>query len=148
MERLNKFFRLPNYDRWLFLEAAFWLGIARLSLLILPFRWIAPYLGRHMAESPEGMEKNWEDFVVRVSWAVQKASRHLPWECRCLVQAMAGKGMFKLRGIPSTLYLGMAKDGEDKFKAHAWLRSGDVLITGEQDMNLFTVVSTFAEKEQ
>ncbi len=147
MARVDKLFQLSDGDRWLVLEAAFWLGIARLAILILPFRWIAPFLGKHMAESPQSMEPNFGDFAERASWAVQTAGRHLPWECKCLTQAIAGKGMFKLRRIPSTLYLGLGKDGGEKLKAHAWLRSGDVIITGGVGMNLFTIVSSFAEKK-
>ncbi len=147
MKRLGKFFQLSNYDRWLFLEATFWLAIARLSILILPFRWIAPFLGKHMAESPQSMEPNFGDFAEQASWAVQTAGRHLPWECKCLTQAIAGKGIFRLRGIPSTLYLGLGKDGGEKLKAHAWLRSGDVIVTGRGSMILFTIVSSFAEKK-
>ena len=144
MNRLAKFARLSGPDRLLFLEAALWLGIARLGILIIPFRRIAPFLGKHMAESPLSMEPTHRNHVERISWAVQTASRHMPWESTCLAQAMAAKGMFKLRGIQSTIYLGLAKDGEEELTAHAWLRSGDVTVVGTRGNDRFTVVSTFA----
>jgi hypothetical protein len=76
---------------------------------------------------------------------VATASRHLPWNCTCLVQAMAGKAMLKRRGVPSTLYLGVAKDGETRLQAHAWLRCGARILTGWQEMERFKVIGTFAE---
>lgn len=98
MSRLRKFLALPHADRGCLLEAAFWLGLARLSILILPFRRIAPVLGRHMAQSPEKPGAAPAALLDRISWAVATASRHLPWKCLCLVQAMAGKAMLKCRG--------------------------------------------------
>ena len=145
MQMLGKFLRLSSSDRRLFVEAAIWLGIARLALLVVPFRWIAPFLGKHMAESPETEERAHKQFVERISWVVQTASRHLPWKCKCLVKAIAGKCMFKRRRVPSTLYLGLLKDEEEKLKAHAWLRSGKAIVSGHQGVTEYTVVSTFAE---
>ena len=145
MQRLRKFLRLSSFDCRLFVEAAIWLGIARLAVLVVPFRRIAPFLGRHMAESPQTTESEHKEIAERISWVVQTASRHMPWECKCLTQAIAGKGMFKRRGLRTTLYLGVAKDGDENLKAHAWLRSDDIIVTGARGMDQCAVVSTFAE---
>ncbi len=145
MSRLRKFLGLPHADRGCLVEAGFWLGIARLAILTLPFRWVAPGLGRHMAQSPEEAGAAPAELLDRISWAVATASRHLPWDCLCLAQAMAGKAMLKRRGVPSTLYLGLAKAGEAQLQAHAWLRCGERILTGWQGMGEFTVITTFAE---
>ncbi|MDY7031663.1 MAG: lasso peptide biosynthesis B2 protein [Thermodesulfobacteriota bacterium] len=147
MQKLGKFLQLSDFDRMLLLEAALCLGIARLSLVMFRFRRIAPHLGIHMAESSEMVKLDCKDFVKQISWALQTASRHLPWKCRCLAQAIAGKMMFKRRGIGSTIYFGVAKDDKENLMAHAWLRCGDLVVTGERDMNQFSVVSTFAEED-
>jgi hypothetical protein len=147
MKRLAKFVRLSGSDRWLFLEAALWLGTAQLAIRLVPFRRIAPFLGKHMAESPQSTGPAHRDFAEQVSWAVHTASRHMPWEGRCLVQAIAAKGMLKLRGFQSTIYLGLAKEGDvENLKAHAWLRTGDMIVVGTRGNDRFTVVSTFAEE--
>jgi hypothetical protein len=147
MKRLAKFARLPGPDRLLFLEAALWLGIARLAIRLVPFRRIAPFLGKHMTESPQRIAPAHRRFAERISWAIKTARRHMPWEGRCLVQAMAAKGMLKLRGFQSTIYLGLAKEGEvENLKAHAWLRTGDMIVVGTRGNDRFTVVSTFAEE--
>ncbi|AEB08804.1 lasso peptide biosynthesis B2 protein [Desulfobacca acetoxidans] len=145
MSRLGKFLALSASERGSLLEAAFWLGIARLAILILPFRRIAPVLGRHMATSPEESGMAPVALLDRISWAVATASRHLPWDCRCLAQAIAGKAMLKRRGVSSTLYLGLAKEGEAQLQAHAWLRCGERILTGRRGMAGFTIIATFAE---
>jgi hypothetical protein len=146
MSRLRKFLALPPADRGCLVEAGFWLGIARLAILVLPFRWVAPRLGRHMARSPEEAGAVSAELLDRISWAVATASCHLPWDCLCLAQAMAGKAMLKRRRVPSTLYLGLVKDNGAQLQAHAWLRCGERILTGQQGMTEFTVIATFAEE--
>jgi len=146
MNRLRKFLARSPAERGCLLEAVFWLGLARLAILLLPFRRIAPVLGRQMAQSPQEAETAPAPLLERISWAVAAASRHLPWECKCLAQALAGKAMLKRRGLPSTLYLGLAKNGADGLQAHAWLRCGERILTGRPGMAGFTVIATFAEE--
>ena len=142
---LAKFTRLSWSERILLLEASLWLGIARLAIRVFPFPLIARQLGSHMAESSEADAPAHFKHLQHISWAVVAMSRRLPWECKCLVQAIAGKKMLQRRGIASTLYLGVAKKGETDLIAHAWLRCGSMTLTGARGKELFTVVSTFAE---
>ena len=51
------------------------------------------------------------------------------WESKCLVRAMTARKLLKEAGIHSTLYLGVGKD-EGKMIAHAWLRCGQMYVTG------------------
>lgn len=101
-----------------------------------------------MLESPTTDEPDQHEDVHRLSRAVVTMSRHTPWESQCLTQALAGKMMLKRRGIASTLYLGVMKDGDTGLSAHAWLRSGTFILTGGPEQERFTVVSTFAEKQK
>ncbi len=144
MSRLRKFLDLAPGERLSLLEAVLWLAVARLALLLLPFRWIAVTLGRHMAQSPQEAAAPTE-VLQRISWAVAAASRHLPWDCACLAQALAAKGMLKCRGVASTLYLGLAKAEASRLQAHAWLRCGKLVLTGAQGLEEYTVIATFAE---
>jgi hypothetical protein len=98
-----------------------------------------------MARSPEETGAAPAELLDRISWAVATASRHLPGDCLCLAQAMAGKAMLKRRGVPSTLYLGLAKGSEAQLQAHAWLQCGERILSGRQGMAGFTVIATFAE---
>ena len=127
------------------MEAFLLLGLARMAILVVPFRRIAVLLGQAMAESPLGVSDG-KSLAGRVSWAVQTAGRHTPWESKCLAQAVAAKVMLKRRAVSSTLYLGLAKDEEQKLEAHAWLRYGRMILTGGPHHERFTVVATFAER--
>lgn len=145
MSRLGKFLGLPQADRHLLVEAAFWLGCARLAILVLPFRWIRLGWGEPQALPAGKPAATPPGLLDRVSWAVATASRHLPWDCLCLVQAMAGQAMLRRRGIASTLYLGLTKDGVSKVQGHAWLRCGEQVLTGWQGMEEYTVIAAFAK---
>ena len=99
-----KYFSKPLSEKILYLETTVWLAISRLAILIVPFRYIAPLLGTHMANFDA--DKNGDrKTVISVSSAVRTMTRHLPWECKCLAQAISGKMMLRRRQIPSTLYL-------------------------------------------
>lgn len=134
-----------QYHRIL-LEALFWLGIARLIILSLPFRWVAPYLGQRMTESSLDDLPDNPHQLKQVAWAVNTMSRHTPWQSNCLVRAMAAKRMLQSRKIVSTLYLGVTRSNPKVLEAHAWLRSGSIYLTGGQGHKHFTVVAMFAEE--
>ena len=141
---IGRLIQISWSSRLLLLEAALWLGLARLALLIVPFRRLAPILGRKMAESP--LEDSSDPEVLeRVAWAVRVASRYTPWQTKCLAQAVAGKAMLRRRGLASTLYLGLARSGDAGLEAHAWLRCGRRILTGEDLMDRYTAVARFAE---
>lgn len=144
MRRLGKFFRLSGGEKRRFLEAAFWLTIFRAAVLCVPFRVIAGLLGRQRGETAvtfSGPAARGE--VLAVARALRVMGRSLPWESTCLVKAAAGKRMLSRRSIPATLYLGVARDDVHQVAAHAWLRSGDVILTGAEERARYTVICTF-----
>ena len=145
MSRWRKFWGLSWGDRWLLVEAAAWLGGARLAIRVLPFRCIAPHLGVAGTETSGVDDPDTFERVGRIGWALRTTSRHTPWESACLVQGVAGKGMLGVRGIASTLYLGVELDGdgEERMSAHAWLRCGTMVLTGANDRHRFKIVATF-----
>ena len=50
--------------------------------------------------------------------------------------------MLRRRGLPGTLHLGVAKEG-NRMEAHAWLRCGDQIVTGGHELERFGVVARF-----
>jgi hypothetical protein len=141
-----RFQQLSWADRWLLVEAGCWLGVASLALRLVPLRWIAPLLRQPIAKSsPSATLPARHAQVRRIGWAVETMGHSLPWECACLVQALAGKGMLHRRGLPSTLYLGVARQGQTALTAHAWLQCGSEILTGAAGHREFQVIATFAE---
>ena len=68
--------------------------------------------------------------VERVSWAIAIAARHVPWRSDCLLQVMAADRWLRQHGLCADFYLGVAKDARGGLMAHAWLRYGDLTVTG------------------
>ncbi len=141
-----KWRRRSRAERWLILEAFVLLGAARLGVLILPFRVLAKSLGTHMQEQQTPLKPDELQRARTIGATVRATANHTPWESVCLPQAIAAKWMLKRRRIASTLYLGVMKDETktEKLSAHAWIRTGSVILTGAKGHRLYTVVSTFS----
>lgn len=132
-------------ERALLVEAGVWLAAARLVVVAVPFRWLVPRLGAHMAESPPAGDAA---RLAGIGWAIRAVATRTPWRSMCLEQAITAKAMLRRRRIPNTLYLGLTRapaGGERPIVAHAWLRSGDVHVTGGAQVGRYAVVSTFAD---
>ncbi|HEX2087349.1 MAG TPA: lasso peptide biosynthesis B2 protein [Solirubrobacteraceae bacterium] len=139
--------QLPWADRALLAEAAVLLALARLAVVLVPFRVIARRLGPRMAETPR-VDAVEPERLRRLTWAIAAVARRTPWRSQCLEQALAAKAMLRRRGIASTLYLGVARGAAGAprpFDAHAWLRSGTVHVTGGAGAGRYAVVATFAD---
>ena len=141
-----KWRRRTHAERLLLMEAFFLLGVARLAVLALPFKYLAVSLGRHMNEMDAPVSVPDLNLARKVGQAIRSAAGYTPWESVCLAQAVAAQWMLKRRHIAGTLYLGVAKDETkpEKLAAHAWLRCGTMILTGETGHRQFTVVSTFS----
>jgi hypothetical protein len=128
------------------LEAFLLLGIARLAVLTLLFKWLAVSLGKHRQESDGPVSPSALHLARKVGQAVESAANYTPWKSVCLPQAVAAQWMLKRRRIAGTLYLGLARDESKpgKFAAHAWLRCGNIILTGRDGHRQFTVVGTFS----
>jgi hypothetical protein len=145
MERLRKFLLRSWSDRALLLEALAWLSLAKLLIHGIPFRWLAPRLGRVMTTSPESVSEPERALARRVGWAVEAVARHSPIGFVCFPQAVAAKWMLRCRGLPSTLYLGVRLPAKDRLAAHAWLRVGDRILTGREQSYRHKPLVSFAE---
>ena len=141
---LTKFLRHDWRGRCLLLEALATLGWAKLLLVTVPFRWIAPRLGRPMAESAVEISLAEQQLARRVSWAVEAVARAAPLGFVCLPQAIAAKWMLRRRRLGSTLYLGLRRGEAAGLTAHAWLRAGDQILTGRAGSQAHHTVASFA----
>ncbi len=142
MNRWIRLTALPRADRHALIEAVLGLIGASTRLRVVPFRKLAPRLGRHMVESGTEDDGATKAEAERVRWAVETAARALPWKPMCFPQAVAATTLLRRRGIGYTLYFGL--DPAHDLEAHAWVRVGSVIVTGGPHRTRFTVVSTFA----
>ena len=136
---LNTWRRLGWRDRSLLFEALVLLGMARATVLFIPFKRVAPHLGQAQHATAPGDPS---DIARRVAKAIYLVSRHTPWDSNCFAQALAGHVMLRRRHAASTLYLGVYKKAEE-FAAHAWIRHADLIVTGGPGQERYTVIACY-----
>ncbi len=73
------------------------------------------------------------DSPDRIAWAVLMASRHVPGGGPCLPQALATQTLLEREGYSAHLHIGIAKDAEWQFRAHAWVESQGRIVIGGPD---------------
>ncbi len=140
---ISRFFKLNRSERNLFLLTFTKTSIISILIFCVPRRIVLRKIGVLGVESiPEIPEEN-QIIVQQVVKSIQRTVRYTPWKTSCFAKAISAKDILKRKGIKSTLYLGVGKDGLNKLTAHAWLRCGSVIVTGKEEMHRFTVVAFF-----
>jgi hypothetical protein len=124
-------------------EALWVLALARAAVTLLSFRRVAALIGRWGQETPTDVIK--PELALALAWTVQSTAKKVPWRCECLEQALAAKWMLGRRKLPSTLYLGTFFNGH-ALEAHAWVRCGQQIITGERGYKQFTITAIYGDK--
>ena len=128
-------------DFYFFFEAFLLLHFSKLAIWMLPFRIIAKELGIAMVESP--LDHGKEAEVRKIAMAISRAERRTLVRNNCYNRALTAKLMLSRRNISCTFFLGLSKSG-DGLKAHAWVRSGRLIVTGESEIISYTPVSFFS----
>ncbi len=124
-------------------QAIVCLAIARLAVLLLSFGRVASWLGRHNLETPSQPLPNPQQ-ALAVALAVQNSAKSVPWRSECLEQALAAKWMLRKLRISSTLYFGTFYNGY-ALEAHAWVRCGDLIVTGDRGHGQFTTTAMYGD---
>ena len=141
--KTKTFFKISNEIKVEFLKAFFYTGFYRAFILFVPFNKLRKRMGKHKKESAEKETRDVYKSASHISWVVTLISSKTPWESKCLVQALTAQRMLKSKGISTTIYLGVRKEGNE-MKAHAWLRCGEYYVTGGAIREQYTVVAKFA----
>lgn len=142
--RLIKFFKLNWKLKLMVIVSYLLLGIVRLGILVIPFKYIAPLLGKKNISTTLEVEHAVLRKAKKIGFMVELVSQYTPWESKCLARAITAQLLLRVLKIPSTLYLGMSKDESHKLVAHAWLRCGNLIITGASESENFKSVMHFS----
>lgn len=134
MKALRKFLALDNSDRLFLVGCLATVAMVRLCLSFLSYRRMRAWLP---ATPASGVATAGE--LKRVAWGVGNAARIVPG-ASCLTQALSGQLILARRGKPSQVRIGVARDDQGRFIAHAWLLSEDTIVLGGTEEN----VSRFA----
>lgn len=145
--KIISFFKVSNKDKFLFLEALFLIGLARLAIRFFSFKRLMSILGTPKTETPiTGLTPQEQLRLRAFTKAINRASNVAFWHTMCYEQAVTAKIMLKRRRIISTIYIGMMKKTEEgnQLEGHAWIRTGDYMVTGKTDFSKFVVVGKFS----
>jgi hypothetical protein len=124
------------------------LGLCRIAILLLPFSVLRRALGESTVPGRDGDRVGRpprEDALVRadrIGATVRLAARHTPWRSECYPQALTARVLLGLVGIPHVVSFGVRRD-RDALVAHAWVRVGEVVVTGATGHD-YTEVGAFA----
>jgi hypothetical protein len=143
---LKRSAQLSGARRLLLVEALIALLVARAAMAILPFRRIAGWLGMPGTEGPAMATDEEMRIAQEVGWSVGVVARRVPWDGRCLAQALAATGMLRRRGLEGTVSFGASKGESAGFDAHAWLRLGSCMVTGGPGHQRFKAFTTFSRR--
>lgn len=139
---------LSPAERRLLVEAVMWLGLVRVATAMLPYRRVASLLRLTQSAASEASPARDSDasggsIAEAIGWAVQGVAARTPWPSTCLVQSLAGYVMLRRHGVPSVVYLGVAKDAAGEFSAHSWLRCGERIVTGGGSLQRYSAIAAY-----
>ena len=126
-----------------FLEAWLLLHVSRLMILFFPFKKIAATFGILNQESTKEIKV--QEIGGDIKNAIRRATQYTVHRSKCYDQALAAKLMLKWRRLPSTIYFGLSKNDRSELIAHAWLRFGNNIVTGEKGIEDFTIVAFYGD---
>jgi hypothetical protein len=150
--RFRALARMSWSDRALAVESLAMLAAARLFVKTTPEQQLVARIGGSPVASEDfpnapatKTAPNRNTVAARVGVSVERVARFTWWRSMCLEKALAGKWMLRRRGIPSTMYVGMARQGSE-FVAHAWLVGEGQTLTGAGQTS-YAALAAFREPE-
>jgi hypothetical protein len=131
---IRKLFSLSASDLPLLGQALAIVLAVRLCLWLVPSRVLLRYVSRRVARAVpvDAVDAR----VRRIGWAVRAASRRVP-QATCLTQALSAQLLLAREGYASTLRIGVSRQEQIGFAAHAWLEIGGCTLIGGQSAHLY-----------
>jgi hypothetical protein len=146
MKGLQTLLRLRPDERGLVLRTLLLVGAIRVALWVLPLQRLQRVIGswnswEHLPLSvPNDMP------VGRLVWAVRAASRRIP-AASCLTQSLALHCLLTRAGHRSEIRIGVTKDTQAGFGAHAWVEyAGQPLLSDPEEVERYVRLLTVEGK--
>jgi hypothetical protein len=139
IQKISAFLSLSREVKILFFKAYFLSGLVKLTLIFLPFRKVLSWQGKINTSSSLNEDQATAVFRKSLQQAMILCNKYTLWETECYTQAITAKILLNRKDIEGTIYIGFKKDQSGKYLGHAWLRSFDRIITGNTDINSYSV---------
>lgn len=136
--------RVPAADLRLLALATLLLVGSHWAKGMLPFRTLRRLVARE-ARSRVEANSDYHAKRLRIAWAVNVASRHMPW-ATCLTRALAVEAILVRHGYPAHLRIGVARKAGQPFEAHAWVESDGEAVFGAPEAGRYTTLYPAPEK--
>jgi hypothetical protein len=138
MRKIYRFLLLPFNEKRLLGRSFALIVLVRLGLWVIPFNVLDRWLnGVHLVRD-KGVD--WA-IVKRVVRSVRYCSRYVPF-ASCLTQALVTRVLLRMEGQPSDLKIGVERDRNEKFGAHAWIEvDGRIVIGKLPEHHRFAILS-------
>ena len=137
MRSLRTLARLPASERGLVLRTLLLVAAIRVALWVLPFQRLQRVIGSWNAWEHLPLSVANDMPVGRLVWAVRAASRRIP-AASCLTQSLALHCLLTRAGHHSEVRIGVTKDMEGGFGAHAWVEcAGQPLLSGPEEVERY-----------
>lgn len=132
MDKLKKWLALDNSKKRFLFEAFIWSILIYAILLILPFKYIHKWLVKTSSEKKNSSVDL--ELKKKIAWSVSVSGHLMNWKNKCLVNAITGKLMLRIRGVHSKIIFGVKKDNNNIIRPHAWLDlNNQTLLGGKKD---------------
>lgn len=136
--RIARFLR----DKLLICEIWTSLAVARLMVAFMPFGWWRKALGPIDGDGPasDEVDRAATERACRLGRAVERVGNRAWFAPVCLPRAMAARWILARRRIPSQIVFGSRRSDEtadSKLLFHAWLKVGEVVVTGDWERETF-----------
>jgi len=131
---LRTLLRLPSADALMLARAAALVGVTRVALWVVPYRWVQGALDPRRAWNAAPADPaEAARFRRRVVWAVGAAARRMLPKKPCLTQALVARWLLARGGQPAEMKIGVTFGDRRDLLAHAWLEQGGQVILGGAD---------------
>ena len=130
MKALHRFWALSGSDKMFLAGCVTTVAMVRLCLTLFSFNRMRAWLPAMRAEEVPAPTE-----LKRVAWGIRNAARLVPG-ASCLTQALSGQIVLARRGKTSQVRIGVARDEQGRFIAHAWLVSEGRVVLGGAEANI------------
>lgn len=140
---LKKYLRINKLERKNFNQLFYWLVCSYILVRFLPLKWFQGILGEFKKETETAINKDQEEIVNLTINNLRRCKKIIPWKVKCFEEAIAVKKVLGGKNIESTIFLGVDRNHEKKLIAHAWLKTGNKIITGSKGHKKYAVVGFY-----
>lgn len=123
---VDAFWKLSRQDKSLMVETLLSMAFIRCMLWLVPFKKVQKFSGRKFKDVPSDVSPG------KLIWAVQSVSYYVP-RATCLTKALTAQYLLSKNGYQSMVKIGVGKDSEGQFEAHAWLEHAGEVVIGESE---------------